>query len=452
MLCSVYPDPQPDRIMDEFQHFQEQQIYDTDTYRNLPHVVKFSGGRSSAMLLKLFLDRGLLDAKRGDVIVFNNTSAEHPATYEFVRNCASYAESKFSIPFFWIEFATYEDVSIGDWSRLPTFRMVNHDPKTPQNPNGFHWRGEIFEELVSMSGFLPSRHTRTCTAQLKLETTSRFLAEWFAGKEETIYRGHFHAHPQVSDSVLIERHQSARGKLQPSELLRRRAFVRSRPFIRESQKFSDFTHTQLQHMENARIQNANCGEYVVTKGQGAIDFVSLIGLRYDEKRRVHKVLARNNEAKDGVSRTKTFMLEGEIVLAPLNKLKISKNDVQDYWDKQSWNLLLPDWANLSNCVYCFNKGTRELSQLGLRLQMVDESLPPHLRAVPNTPSDINWWVELEKKYVRVAQKNDRKANEHVRIGCWGVDSETSYESIKGTQPSDLIETKQMHDLPCDCTD
>lgn len=50
-----------------------------------PHVVKFSGGRSSGMMLMRLLEQGKLNPTRGDVIVFNNTSVEHPATYEFTR-------------------------------------------------------------------------------------------------------------------------------------------------------------------------------------------------------------------------------------------------------------------------------------------------------------------------------------------------------------------------------
>ena len=52
--------------------------YRAKKHSSLPHVVKFSGGRSSGMLLFALLENGLLDASRGDVIVFNNTSAEHP--------------------------------------------------------------------------------------------------------------------------------------------------------------------------------------------------------------------------------------------------------------------------------------------------------------------------------------------------------------------------------------
>lgn len=73
--------------------------YRAKKHAALPHVVKFSGGRSSGMLLFTLLESGLLDAARGDVIVFNNTSAEHPETYRFVGRCMRAARA-YGIPFF----------------------------------------------------------------------------------------------------------------------------------------------------------------------------------------------------------------------------------------------------------------------------------------------------------------------------------------------------------------
>ena len=96
--------------------------YKAKRHPSLPHVVKFSGGRSSGMLLFTLLENGLLNRERGDVIVFNNTSAEHPDTYQFVRDCMCAAQ-RYGIPFFQVEFQTYEDVRRGEWTRLPSYRL-----------------------------------------------------------------------------------------------------------------------------------------------------------------------------------------------------------------------------------------------------------------------------------------------------------------------------------------
>lgn len=428
-------------------------VYSSEHWQRLPHVMKFSGGRSSGMLLKLFLDSGLLSAERGDVIVFNNTSAEHPATYEFVRQCVNYAEMEFGIPFFWIEFTTYEDAYAGEWTRSPTFRIVNRQKVSSSNPDGYHWKGETFEELVSHQGYLPSRTTRTCTAHLKLEITSRFLAEWFACKTATLPRGHYHEASQITDNSLVQRHRANRGNLSNQEILNRRKFVRDRPIRRNSQEFADFTGVQLQHRRNKELTSSSLGDYTITSGPEATRFLSLIGLRNDERSRVYKVMARNNEASDGKSRKSTYMLDGEIILTPLNKLKVSRQDVQEYWSGQPWDLAIPDEASLSNCVFCFNKGSAELARIVERMSRVDATLPPELRSVPGTPSDIQWWIDLETRYRRFA-KNKKSADDKtkVNIGMWGVNSKTSYLSIRDITPTELTAKEPANAVPCDCTD
>ena len=59
-------------------HQEYQFRYLDKHHAELPHVVKFSGGRSSGMLLLTLLANGILKSERGDVVVFNNTSSEHP--------------------------------------------------------------------------------------------------------------------------------------------------------------------------------------------------------------------------------------------------------------------------------------------------------------------------------------------------------------------------------------
>ncbi|CAC9964426.1 hypothetical protein BHECKSOX_1907, partial [Bathymodiolus heckerae thiotrophic gill symbiont] len=111
-----------------------------------PHIVKFSGGRSSAMMLMNLLENNQLSPKRGDVIIFNNTSAEHSATYDFTRQIKNLSEEKYNIPFFWIEYQTYEDSSnTYQWSRKPSYKLVNDQPHSQDNPDGYRYKGEVFE-------------------------------------------------------------------------------------------------------------------------------------------------------------------------------------------------------------------------------------------------------------------------------------------------------------------
>ena len=165
------------RIAEEYDPSKQYEFrYRANGHRDLPHVVKFSGGRSSGMLLFILLENNILDPERGDVIVFNNTSSEHPDTSRFTQDC-KVASTRYGIPFFWVEFQTHEDARNGEWTRVPSYRLVNDKIKSPDNPDGFHWRGEVFEELLSWSGYIPNQFSRICTRHMKLEATRLFLKD-----------------------------------------------------------------------------------------------------------------------------------------------------------------------------------------------------------------------------------------------------------------------------------
>ena len=153
--------------------------YRAKEHIDLPHVVKFSGGRSSGLLMFTLLENGFLKRERGDVVVFNNTSCEHPETYRFVAECKKRVE-EYGIPFFMIQFQTFEDARQGEWKRLASYRMVNEKPFSEENPSGFQWKGEVFEETLSNKSYLPNQFSRVCTQSLKIETTRQFLRDWFA--------------------------------------------------------------------------------------------------------------------------------------------------------------------------------------------------------------------------------------------------------------------------------
>ena len=433
--------------------------YDAPEHESLPHVVKFSGGRSSGMMLLLLLKHGLLQRDRGDVVVFNNTSAEHPATYDFVRACSRCAEVDYGIPFFWIEYATYEDAHNGEWTRRGGYRLVNDQPFAESNPTGYRWRGEVFEELVSHHGFLPSRHTRICTTHLKLRATNEFLAEWFAGKEATEWRGHFHPESQLTDDAIIARHRRSRGKMDDAELLRKKAFLRSRPPALPEQNFADFSRVGASHMVGGTFAERGHPEFAPMSGEDATEYVSLIGLRADEPRRVARVMARNRLGSGDPERAQQAMTDGEIVCTPLADAGVGNEDVLAFWTDRDWQLALPPETNLSNCVYCFMKGTAAIPNVRRDAAAADIILPEELKSVPDTPSDIHWWVDLETRYQRRAAKRykgrGRRSREKVTIGFWGVDADLTYRDLSESDEEELIAREGFAGeaaLPCDCTD
>ena len=415
--------------------------YEAKAHQDIPHVVKFSGGKTSGMMLFTLLEAGLLKAERGDVIVFNNTAAEHPKTYEFVKKCKEIVEAKYNIPFFWIEFQTYEDARNGEYKRLPSFRLVNTEEFSADNPDGYKWHGETFEELLSWKGFVPTFFQRICTKNLKLETTRMFLKEWLANKEGTERLGHFGNDSRIEDERAYARHTKAGGGTPKDIFLKKKEFLKQCVLSRPAQSWKKFSSAVVP-IKNKTLEGKTLGRNAYF-GDGGVEYVAFIGLRYDEKQRIHKVQKRNEGGAESTG------YEGEYVYMPFDGMNIKSSDVEKFWKRQSWGLDLAPEDNLSNCTYCFLKGSQALRRVYDALEGEKSN------RFKDTPCDINWWVNLEKKYGRDLDAENRKVKSKVKdnfIGFFGTDSEFTYKRLlqdaKEDRPDDFAEDL----LPCDCTD
>ena len=417
--------------------------YRAKTHGSLPHVVKFSAGRSSGMLLFTLLESGLLDAARGDVIVFNNTSAEHPYTYKFARECAEVSQ-QYGVPFFWIEFQTYEDARSGEWTRLPAYRLVNGRPRSDENPDGFQWRGEVFEELLSWTGYVPNQFSRICTRHLKLEATRLFLKDWLASKNGIPRLGHYGASSRVDDDTMYRRHLRKRGGVPKDIFLEKRAYGRARPHFRPAQRFADFCQN-WRAFENPSLAGRALGDKAVF-GKGGVEYVAMVGLRGDEQIRVKRVEQRN--MAHGPSG-----YEGEHVYMPLATMSTTREDVNTFWDRQDWDLALPAQGGLSNCVYCFLKGVQNLRAVHDRMSSEKETEVEGFGPLQDTPCDLAWWNRVEHLYGRdleAEQRNIQEGSGVQRIGFFGG-SRFSYDLLANGGKSEINEFSNTI-LPCDCTE
>ena len=235
--------------------------------------------------------------------------------------------------------------------------------------------------------------------------------------------------------------------------------MRSRPPALPEQRFDDFSRIGARHMSGSAISERGYPDFAPMSGDDATEYVSLIGLRADEPRRVARVIGRNRLGSGDPERAKREMTDGEIVCTPLADAGVMNKDVLAFWANRDWQLDLPSEANLSNCVYCFMKGTNAIPNVRRDVVSADGVLPPELRSVPGTPSDIQWWVELEKRYERRPLKRykgrGRRSTKKVTIGFWGVDADVTYRDLSEIDPHDLIAREGFGGeatLPCDCTD
>ena len=421
--------------------------YRAQRHRDLPHVVKFSGGRSSGLLLFTLLENGFLKQERGDVVVFNNTSCEHPETYKFVAECKLRVESA-GIPFFFVEFQTYEDARQGEWRRVASYRLVNERPFADDNPEGFHWRGEIFEEMLSNKGYLPNQFSRVCTQSLKLEVTRQFLRDWLASKKGIPQQGHGLDESKVDTEQMHKLHIRNGGGIPKEILLSKKRFVLDRTANRPKQTYRDFS-SPAAPFDNETLKDKVFGQKAWF-GEGGIEYVAFIGLRGDEQLRVTRVETRSSNPHANVG------YEGEHVYMPLATMHISKEDVNAFWQQQNWDLNLPQNGALSNCVYCFLKGANSLGQVHATMQDQKANPIEGFGSTVGTPCDIDWWTAKEQLYGRDLELEKReRTNPDASsfIGFFGATSGFSYEVLADSAHNgDSLERFADTVLPCDCTE
>jgi len=118
-----------------------------------PGTISFSGGRTSAYMLRGMLDRGLVGTDTH--VLFANTGRERQETLRFVRDVGV----AFGVKIHWIE-----------WAADAKFREVNFEDASRN--------GEPFEALIAKRKFLPNPVTRFCTQELKI----RPMREWMKAR------------------------------------------------------------------------------------------------------------------------------------------------------------------------------------------------------------------------------------------------------------------------------
>lgn len=119
-----------------------------------PVQIAFSGGRTSAYMLKRLIDANPEWPADRVQITFQNTGREMPETLDFVRD----VEHHFGVPVVWLEYAPDEPRNL---------RVVDHASASRE--------GEPFEALIRKRKYLPNQNMRFCTEELKIRTAKRYL-------------------------------------------------------------------------------------------------------------------------------------------------------------------------------------------------------------------------------------------------------------------------------------
>lgn len=373
--------------------------------RREPYVAKFSGGRSSGMMTWQALE--WMDPDAGDCVVFNNTSAEHPATYDFVAKMKDEVET-FGIPFFILEFQTYEVFKRGHWGRRAGFRLAT--------PETWLMRGEIFEEMLATETITPNVRRRFCTKKLKAQPTSEFMAHWLACDEFLPALGNKAA--KADAASMYAAYLAFGGRRSEEEYAPRAQYLLGRPPSRPRQRVADFTTAEIS-----------------PRRRPAQEFTALVGYRADEPRRWAKMRERNS---------KYARADGEYMDAPLAIKGIDKAAVLAFWRKRKFDLEID--AELGNCVHCFHK----FPTLSQTLPEITGDLPAEQ---VGTPVDVNWWIAMEEKYATFGVENG--AGKDAPLGFFLADSGMSYRKIAAREiRQPVVADPRQAELPmaCGCTD
>ena len=141
--------------------------YDKSFRIPTPAVISFSGGRTSAYMLKRIVDAYGGKLPKDIKVCFANTGKEMEATLDFVHEC----EKMWDVPIHWLEL---------DIGTNPIWQTKEVTYETASR------NGEPFDKLINKkNGLLPSLFTRHCTIELKIKVINRFMRnqgykEWYS--------------------------------------------------------------------------------------------------------------------------------------------------------------------------------------------------------------------------------------------------------------------------------
>lgn len=148
------------------------------------NVVAFSGGRTSAYMLRLLLDKHGDELRNNWLVMFCNTGKEMNETLDFVHE----VETRWSVPVVWLEYTRIPAIDV-DPMMYPSKKAQQTILKQQEAGETTHWfritnyenakrNGESnlpFDELLGWVGALPNVQTRSCSGFLKVRTTMRCL-------------------------------------------------------------------------------------------------------------------------------------------------------------------------------------------------------------------------------------------------------------------------------------
>ena len=133
------------------------------------------------------------------------------------------------------------------------------------------------------------------------------------------------------------------------------------------------------------------------KLKGHKTWYNVIGLRYDEPRRVSSAMRQNNPWEN---------------VLPMYHAKHDVKDVTDFWEKQNFDLNLTNFSGKTlagNCDLCFLKGK-----------------DTKIKLLKERPEMAGWWIKQEQKFGKDAGATFRKDSDNY-IKLLDISKQPHYE-------------------------
>ncbi len=133
------------------------------------------------------------------------------------------------------------------------------------------------------------------------------------------------------------------------------------------------------------------------KLKGHKTWYNVIGLRYDEPRRVSSAMRQNNPWEN---------------VLPMYHAKHDVKDVTDFWEKQNFDLNLTNFSGKTlagNCDLCFLKGK-----------------DTKIKLLKERPEMADWWIKQEQKFGKDAGATFRKDSDNY-IKLLDISKQPHYE-------------------------
>lgn len=130
----------------------------TDPFRiEGPACISFSGGRTSAYMVRRVLDAYGGKLPEDVVVCFANTGKEMPETLDFVRDVGE----RWGVNVVWLEYRPKAE------DGAKSFAVVDYETASRN--------GEPYEALIRAKQYLPNPVTRFCTTELKIRVMRDYL-------------------------------------------------------------------------------------------------------------------------------------------------------------------------------------------------------------------------------------------------------------------------------------